>query len=189
MISQKRTRVSHTTLNKKQQQAGFSLPEVLIVIAIIGILAAIAFPSFLHWLPNIRLKAAARDLYSNMQQAKIQAIKQNKDWAIVFDTTTDKYYVCSDPGTDVDWATVVGNAIEETVNLGDYKSGVTFGSGSSTPANTVTYTNNVAIFNPRGTGKLGYVYLDHAKNTDTIRVGTLISGVIMISRWKGSSWE
>lgn len=184
----------------KRCQGGFTLPEVIIVIVIIAILATIAIPGFLHWLPNIRLKAAARELYSDMQQTKIQAIKQNQDWAIVFDTAGKRYYVCSDPGTDDDWTTVAGsNTIEKTVELAKFKSGVTYGSGNCTPppASDVTYVNNVVVFNPRGTVNTAcclnaagcFVYLDHEKDTDTIRAGTLASGIIMISRWIGSDWE
>ena len=61
------------------KQKGFTLAEVMIVVAIIGILSAIAVPSFLTWVPNIRLKAAARNLYSNMQKVKTEAIKRNEN--------------------------------------------------------------------------------------------------------------
>ncbi len=71
-------------INKKRAQSstqefrnGFTLVELIIVISVIGILVAFAVPNFLDWLPNMRLKAAARDLYSNMQKAKIAAIKSN----------------------------------------------------------------------------------------------------------------
>lgn len=58
--------------------------EVLIVVVVLGIIAAVATPNFLTWLPNMRLKAAARDLYSTMQSAKLEAIKRNQNVVIVF---------------------------------------------------------------------------------------------------------
>ena len=60
-------------------EKGFTLTEILIVIAIISILSAVAVPNFLSWRPNMQLKAAARDLHSGLQNAKIEAIKRNAD--------------------------------------------------------------------------------------------------------------
>jgi type IV fimbrial biogenesis protein FimT len=191
MVHAKKKILNQQFLPRRKCQRGFTLPEVIIVIVIIAVLATIAIPGILHWLPNIRLKAAARDLYANMQEAKIQAIKRNQDWAIYFDTANNRYYICSDDGADDDWATLADNTIAKTVNLADYKSGVSYGSGAAPPpTGVVTYTNDVVVFNPRGTGNGGYVYLDHEKNRDCMRAGTLSSGAIRIHRWRGGAvWQ
>jgi type IV fimbrial biogenesis protein FimT len=68
------------------RRSGFTMLELVIAIAIIGILAAIAVPNIISWLPNYRLKSAARDLVSNFQKAKMEAVKANEDVIIQFTT-------------------------------------------------------------------------------------------------------
>ena len=75
---------------------GFSLIELVLVVVIIGILTGIAIPTTLKWLPGIRLKSAARDLYSNLQLARIQALKDNASVPVRFDSANDSYYYDTD---------------------------------------------------------------------------------------------
>jgi len=72
---------------KVKNSKGFTLIEIIIVVAIIGILTAIAIPSYINWLPNYRLKGAARDLYGAAMLAKGEAVKRNINCALTFNQT------------------------------------------------------------------------------------------------------
>ena len=61
----------------RQKNTGFTLLEVMIVVAIIGILAAIAVPSYQDMLERNRLKQAVEALKSDMQWMRTQTIKQS----------------------------------------------------------------------------------------------------------------
>ncbi|WP_176371602.1 GspH/FimT family pseudopilin [Desulfosediminicola flagellatus] len=67
-------------------QHGFTFIEIVVVIVIIGVLSVIAIPSFLNWMPNIRLKSNARDLYSDIQNAKLEAAKRSSCIGVRFTT-------------------------------------------------------------------------------------------------------
>ncbi len=183
-----------------RKQAGFTVMELLTVVAIIGVLAGMAISSGIDWLPRHRLKSAANDLFSNMQRAKMMAIKENSDWAVVFDSAVSpgRYFVCSDPGVDGVWdggpALGGDDSVNRTITLDSYGSGVDFGHGNVTddvpgngaaPGDDISYNPDRVVFNSVGTGSAGYVYLDNDQN-DSYAVGTLSSGVIRSLRWSGT---
>jgi prepilin-type N-terminal cleavage/methylation domain-containing protein len=174
------------------RQSGFTLVELIITMVILGIIAGIAIPSFVVMLPNYHLKSAARDIFSNMQQARMAAIQANRSYSILFDTANQSYTIRED--------TVPLTTIK-TVNFSDYDSGggITYGNGNATEAidggsfgDFITYTHatfpdNIAVFSPRGLGEnTGYVYLANRKGTAYV-IGSEISGVIKLRKWVGGT--
>ena len=195
----------------KTKEFGFSVIELITVIAVLAILAAIAIPTSSGLLPNARLKSAARDVYSNLQLAKLSAIKQNSACAVVFDNgvSPGRYFVCSSPGANGNWDGPPGmggdDVVIKTINLTNYGNNIDYGSGNATdaipgggapPADVITYTApaDVAVFSHTGTvvnpGVAGsYVYLANNRGS-SYGVGTpSTAGVIVLRRWTGGTWE
>ncbi|MGE5838513.1 MAG: Tfp pilus assembly protein FimT/FimU, partial [Deltaproteobacteria bacterium] len=49
-----------------KREKGFTTIELAVSIVIICILLGLAIPGFSRWIPNYRLRGAARDVYSNL---------------------------------------------------------------------------------------------------------------------------
>lgn len=155
-------------------QKGFSLLEAMIVIAIIVIMAAIGIPTFSHMVPDMRLRSAAQDLYSNLQSAKMDAIKTNGTSNLTFDP---------DNGT---YTKVNGNI----VNLEEaYKGSVEYGQPGESDTVDFTPVDDQATFNARGMAtNTGKVFLKNAKD-NSYQIEVLGSGVITLKKWNGSAYE
>ena len=69
---------------KLADNRGFSLAEMLAVTGIIGVLTAIAIPSFLSTRPGLRLNGAAREVFGKLMWARAQAVEENTTYSVAF---------------------------------------------------------------------------------------------------------
>ncbi len=83
---------------KTSNSSGFSFVELMVVIGIVGILSAIAIPAFLSRLPGMRLRAETRELYSDLQKVKLEAIKRNSCVCVDFTATGYKGFIDNESG-------------------------------------------------------------------------------------------
>jgi type II secretory pathway pseudopilin PulG len=60
--------------------AGFTLLEILVILVIVGMIAAIAAPSWLQFWANRQVTVARDDLRQGIQQAQAYAINQRQSW-------------------------------------------------------------------------------------------------------------
>lgn len=61
----------------RRRAAGFTLIELMVVVAILGILTALAAPSLSEVIASQRVSAAATDLHLALLKARAEAIKRN----------------------------------------------------------------------------------------------------------------
>jgi len=69
------------------RERGFTLIEVLLVVAIIGILMLVSYPNIKNSLEVRGLENEAREILSTLQQAKFQAVKFKLNHRVNFDNS------------------------------------------------------------------------------------------------------
>jgi len=89
-----------------KSQKGFSLTELIVVIAIIGIIAMFAIPAFNHYSVNANLKTAARDIASDIFTIKEKAVSENVRYLIEFAVGSNQYTLNKGTYTGEPWTVI-----------------------------------------------------------------------------------
>ena len=129
-------------MKKRAIPTGFSLIELIIVIALISIVSAFAVPAWQKYTANTNLKTAAREVMADLSNAKQRAVEENLKYSITFNVAGNNYALSpTDTGVTL-W----------TKELASFGNGILID-------DSVTFTSSVVNFQKRGTVSLGSVRL------------------------------
>jgi prepilin-type N-terminal cleavage/methylation domain-containing protein len=77
---------------RKKNSSGLTLMELILTMAILLILIAIASPLIAQFSSGYRIRAAARELATDLQFARLLAVKENTNFQVVF-VSSNSYQV------------------------------------------------------------------------------------------------
>ncbi len=134
-----------------QKKTGFTLIEMMIVIAVIAILASIAAPNLQSYMAQRRLNGAARQVMTDLMAARSNAVSLNQKVKVFFGSN-HTYQVWNDVDGNGTVANDEGDDIERDIHP-DYHD-VTFSAsadpvfqprGTVSPSSTITLTNSSGL--------------------------------------------
>ena len=133
---------------------GFTLLEIVVVLAIGSLLAVIAVPALVSQLPKHRLSGAARQVMGDLMWARMQAVSQKNEFRVLI-IDTHRYHILDDD--DNDGSPGTGERIRERDLRQTY------------PDVIITHTAN-PIFFPRGSAAMGTITLTNASGSKQLKI-------------------
>lgn len=83
------------------RDAGFTLIEMLVVVAVLGVIGALGIAALRPVSPSVRARFLARDAAAEMRLARAKAVGSNRAQAFMIDLTRHKYGLAPTPAHDI----------------------------------------------------------------------------------------
>ena len=177
---------------KFREMRGLTILELMVVIAVIGIMGSISVPFFSRYNDQCSVNAAMTDILNMIMEAKLRALYGNNH-AVHFGSD-GTVTLLSNAGNDGKWGTG-DDVVVKSFRIGEVGRGLRFGYGSFGPIpkladhqDGITFNDHVAICNNDMTGTAGTVYvISPSGNAMALVLNSTDSGYA-VWKWVGTKW-
>lgn len=86
-----------------KKSRGYSLAELLTVVAIVGVVTLVSIPAFIQLMPQYRIRGAATELSAALRMTRQDAIATRRPWRVTVDGAGKRYAISmlTTPGADM----------------------------------------------------------------------------------------
>lgn len=150
------------------QPRGFTLVELMVAMAIVGIITSIAIPAYLSWKPRTEVRSAVMQVQSDLNRAKMRAVEMRRQCRVEFSATGYRIFdgnriMNSNQWGNIDSKGVFTNSIPAMArDFSDYP-GVTLRTGGGAVIGAGSEPK--IIFSPRGTAIVNSIQVHHSRAT------------------------
>lgn len=173
-----------------KSREGFTLIETIMVLAVMGIIMAIATPNFSRWKEKHEINGQAQKVYFDLMLARTNAVKNNNLVRVAFNTTSHTYTIhddTNDDGTQDSGEAVKSVALENDINFA-YNTGINDIDGNAVSAAVSFSGSQTVVFDSRGQSSAsGSVFLLHtsdiASTNDRARSISVLQATGAVDYW------
>ena len=198
--------------DRRRGRQGFTLMELMVVMVLLGVVAAIAIPRALKTSPRQQLSRAAKQMARDLELVRTQAVSSKRKVRVRFDVA-DGFYTAFLDTTDTRSGVIAEAANEVRASrliTRDRKAGIPgvslprkikFGSGAAIsgplggPASDpVPFVSDRVEFNSRGMviplGTMGAIFMTHEDDPSVVAAVTISgAGAFEVWHYREGNWE
>jgi prepilin-type N-terminal cleavage/methylation domain-containing protein len=180
-----------------RSEAGFSLPELLIVVALIGIMSAVSVSLMSDWLPAARADAVMRQVMYQLTFAREMALSQRREIEIQTVGTSTlqivRHETAPAPDTilrvvpfEYDVQFTLFGGMPDTPDAFGNATPVDFGG-----ADEMTFNSEGSMTDSQDIPVNGTIFLGQPAHRQSARAVTVFGGTGRVRgyRWAGTRWE
>ncbi len=153
-----------------RRRAGFTLLELMVVIAILGLLTQAIVPAFLGDIPEAQIAAEARKLAARLDYLRSESRLRGRSYGLELDPERNRYRILVPPELRLLDENEASSSVElpKVIPLGWYElpesvkiAGISIGSNDP-----LRHKPGRIRFDPRGRSLQKVIYLEHRTNED-----------------------
>lgn len=133
------TRISISSSSEKTS-GGFTMLELMIIVVIIGLVAAMAVPTFYKGMPKLKARTEARNVLNLVRLARSKAISEGTQYGVYINTANKQYLLFKD----------TLNPTSKTYEIGDLVSSGPINIERDVLISALNFTNGSVVFLPTG---------------------------------------